>query len=274
MRGKLRWISIGIFVICTSILIFSGFAEAALEKPTMHEGDYGNYNMTGGQGTGSYQRTMHSEIVGETTIMIEGASYDVWESEMRMEYTGENFTTIYEGTWYMRESDLATVKSIEYTNSTSLGGTSSSFSETIYQPIQPDTEYPLDVGDTWEIHRTNTVTDTTGTHTVPDDAYYECTGKEDVTTDAGTFSCYVVKRWGNISDTGNYTISYYSNEVGGFFVQMIMYTNTAPTTTIMLTSYEYTDKNGDGDVPGFEMVSLVGAIALAVIILRKRKYNL
>jgi len=222
MKNKMKWIGIGIFAICASILVSSTFAEAALEEPAIHEGDYWNHDVAGGYGEWTYQGTSHDEVVGETTITIEGESYYVWESTMHMEYAGEDFTTLYEGTWYVRESDYAAVKSIAYTNTTYPGGTSSSFSETIYQPIQPDMEYPTDVGDTWEIHRNNTVTDDTGIHIVPEDIYYECTGTEDVTTDVGTFSCYMIKSRNNSTDTSNYTVSYYSNEVGGSFVKMVI----------------------------------------------------
>lgn len=273
MSEKIRWLSIAICVLCTPILIFSGFAEASLEMPTLHEGDYWNYDMSGEYGTWSFQGTSHDEIVKETTITVEGESYDVWEGKMNMEYTSELFTTSYGITWYGRHSDYALVKSREYTNTTYQGGTSSSFRETIYHPIQQDIDYPIDVGDTWEIHRNNTVTDDTGTYLVPEDTYYECTGKEDVTTDAGTFLCYIIKSWVNRSDTGNYTLSYYSNDIGVSLAKLIMYTNSIPTRTVMLTSYEYTGKNRDGGTPGFEMVVLMGALATVWLVLRERKYK-
>ncbi len=274
MYKNIGW---AICVVCASVLIFSGFAEAALEKPTVSEGDYWNYELSGEYGTWSYQGTAHDEIRGETTITVNGERYEVWEGEMTWEYSSENFTTMYEGKWYIQKSDYATVKSTEYTNTTYFGEwatyfgeSSSSYSETIHNPIQPDMDFPINVGDTWEIHRENQVTDETGTHTVQEDAYYECTGEEDVTTDAGTFSCYVIKRWDNVSDTGNYTVSYYSNEVGGAFVKMVMYTNGMSTMTLTLTSYKYERKEDNG-IPGFELIYIAVAVLSVLIFIRKRK---
>lgn len=274
MNKKIKWLSIAICVLCTSMLIFSGFADAALEMPTIHEGDYWNYELSGGYGTWSYQGTAHNEMIGDTTITVNGESYEVWEGEMTMEYSGENYTTIYEGKWYIRKSDFATVKSTAYMNSTYFGESSSSYSETIHKPVQPDMDFPINVGDTWEIHRENQVTDETGTHTAQEDTYYECIEKEDVATDAGTFSCYVIKQGNTVNEQNNYTISYYSNEVGGAFVKMVTYTNAVLTMTFTLTSYEYQGKNGDDGIPGFEMVLFIGAIGLTLILLRKRKFNL
>ncbi len=268
MYKNIGW---AICVLSVSVLIFSGFADAALEELTISEGDYWNYELSAEYGTWSYQGTAHDEIIGETTITVNEESYEVWEGEMTMEYSGENFTTSYEGKWYARKSDYATVKSIAYTNTTYFGESSSSYSETIHKPVQPDMDFPINVGDMWEIHRENQVIDETGTHTVQEDVYYECTGEEDVTTDAGTFSCYVIKRLDNVSDTGNYTLSYYSNEVGGAFAKMVIYTNGISTTTLTLTSYKYKGKEEDEGIPGFELMYIAVAVLSVLIIMHKRK---
>jgi hypothetical protein len=239
--------------------------------PTIHEGNYWNYEMSGEYGTWSFEGTVHDKITGETTIIVDGQSYEVWVSEITTEWSGENLTMLSEGKWYVQKSDYANVKSAEYINSTYPGGSSSSYIETTYKPVQPDMEFPIGVEDVWDVHKENQVTDETGTHTVKEDTYYECTGKDDVTTDAGTFSCYVIKRWNNVSDTGNYTISYYSNEVGGAFVKMDMYTDNIPTMTITLTSYKYKGKDEDNGIPGFELTYVVIAVFSALILIGKRK---
>ena len=275
MKGK---IILGVVVGCMLSCVFMPMVGASLEKPSFVKGDYWEYKITE-EPTGSIQGTARFEITGEKTITVDGKSYEVWEATGNMEWSSDNVSMTTDDITYLRKSDGALIKSIEDVETITPGGPYSFHSETVYKTIQPDFEYPINVGDIWERHKQIEVTDDTGTHTDWEDAHYECTGTKELTIDAGTFSCYIIKIKDEDSDENNYVLQYHSNKVGGNFVKMEIYENGVIVGAMTLTSYNYEGERGNGEnggnggIPGFELTFLIIAIASIIFLKRRNKEN-
>ena len=78
MNRRHKWLSVALCILCALMLMLPEVVDAALEKPTINEGDYWNYEMSGEYGTWSFEGTVHDKITGETTIIVDGQSYEVW----------------------------------------------------------------------------------------------------------------------------------------------------------------------------------------------------
>lgn len=287
MLNKKIVIGVGVALLLSSMIMLSGNASAQLEEPVYHKGDYWEYRFYGiiPDDSSSAQGTARVEITDETTITVDEKSYEVWKVTSRINATNdaEEQQMHYYTTSYWRKSDSATIKEILDFEVISPDYTRSSHIETIYKPpYHPDLLYPLNVGDEWERHKECEFIFETETTTSQVDFYYECTGTaEELKTDAGTFSCYVIKNQhhfmedGNMRDSkdeGNYVLEYRSNKVG-YLVKSMGYEDFEQNSFMTLTSYKYQGKNEDGGIPAFEFAFLIIAIASMMLLKRRNERN-
>lgn len=275
----IAWLTI--LLLLSSLIISSENASAQLWKPIYHKGDYWEYSVSAFVPDDStlMQGISRTEISDEATITVGGKNYEVWKVVTTVDATSDDgeWESHYYLTSYWLKSNYATIKEIldSETITPYSGIPLSSHTEMKYKPpYYPEILYPIDVGNKWELHKEGVLTHETGTidgYTL--DFYYECTGiAEEVKTDAGTFSCYVIKTMNNSENTGRYRLEYYSNKVG-YFVKAIEYEHFEQKMLMKLKSYRYQSKNEDGGIPSFELTILIIAIASSVLMKRKRDKN-
>ena len=112
-----------------------------------------------------------------------------------------------------------------------------------------------------------------GQGTETEDKYYECTGTTEVTIEAGSFSCYIIRMNEDDPQGDTYTVDYYSDEVE-HTVKRVQYEDGDQTMTMTLISYNYTEgktENGNGETPGFGGVLLIVALMSLLMVVRKRR---
>ena len=117
------------------------------------------------------------------------------------------------------------------------------------------------------------MTDEDGTTSDFYDSYYECTGTTELTTDAGYFSCYILRAVDDEPNGDTYSIEYRSAELGNF-AKRVLYEDGEQTLTMILTDYNYRGGENDdenGGTPGFEFILLVIAIIGIALTGRKKK---
>lgn len=265
------------FFILLSIILVPEYAFAQLEKPSYHVGDYWDYKISASMPSEDvpivFWGTAHMEIMEKTKINVDISNYEVWKIISRFELTSDsyNMTLTEYTTSYWRISDGATVKSITDKEISSIFGSEVSHTETTHRVIQPDLAFPVDVGDSWERHEQNKVEDETGAEIEMIDTYYECIDTTDITTEAGSYPCYVIKSMEDVAVSDTYEMRYYSNKVGNI-VKTISYENGMQTMVMTLESYSYSgEKAGNGGTPGFEPVLVVIAFISLIMILRKKR---
>jgi hypothetical protein len=208
----------------------------------------------------------------KTKITVDINNYDVWKIISRFDLSSDsyNMTLTEYTTSYWRVSDGATVKAITDEEVSSIFGNEVSHTETTHRVIKPDFAFPVDVGDSWERHEQNKVEDEMGADIEMIDTYYECVDTTDITTEAGSYPCYVIKSMENITVSDTYDMRYQSNKVGNI-VKTISYEDSMQTMVMTLESYSYSGAKQDGSTPGFESTLLVVALISLVIIVRKKK---
>ncbi len=262
-----------------SMILLPGFSFAQLEEPVYHVGDYWEYRVTGDIHAGivpvNVQGSGKIEIIDETTLTVDGNTYKVWKATLTIEAQSDayNLSLTQYSTMYRRTSDLAAIKEFNDNEVTSILGSETSHEEIVYIMPQPFLEYPVNVGDSWERHIGTEVTDEYGTITDLSDSYYECTGTTELTTDAGYFSCYILRAVEDEPNGDTYSIEYRSDELGNF-AKRVLYEDGEQTLTMILTGYNYRggeNENVDGGTPGFEFALLVIAIICIALTGRKKK---
>lgn len=293
-----------LMLVLSSITIISGNVSAEIKKEDMNWsiGDKWEYRYT----TATLNQTMIFEMTvettGESTIEIDGISYDVYvgklTGQLKTVHIASQFNTTLAsgstitGTSYVaKENDeiTKTIQNLKYQLIEELSGKFFDFNQTIVTATnatsggKPDV---IDIGTNWSTTiktittttttvsgsyfedympgytNTTTATDTqTGTFT------YECTGKKNITTDAGTFETYVIER-GKVGEQG-YMLQYLSSAVKNEVedVAYDIYGNMISITELI--SYNLASASSTKKTPGFELVIIICSIA--VILLWKRK---
>jgi len=264
------------FFILLSIVLVPGYAFAQLEKPTYHVGDYWDYKISASMPSADtpllFTGTAHLEIMEKTKLTVDINNYDVWKIISRFELNSDsyNMTLTEYTTSYWRISDGATVKAITDEEISSIFGSEVSHTETTHRVIQPDLAFPVDVGDSWERHEQNKVEDEKGADIEMIDTYYECVDATDVTTEAGSYPCYVIKSMEDVTVSGTYDMRYHSNNVGNI-VKTISYEDGMQTMIMTLESYSYSGVKEDGGTPGFEFIPLILSVIGILFITRKKR---
>jgi len=266
------------FFILLSLVLVPGYSFAQLEEPVYHVGDYWTYKVTGDMSSGlipiSLQGIGMVKVEDQTTLTIEGSIYDVWKVTQNIAVTSDTFnlSMVMYSTLYPKVSDLARVKEFNDNEITSTVMTESSHEEITYLNPQAGLDYPVNVGDSWERHVEKEITDDTGTRTETEDIYYECTGTTEVNTEAGSFTCYIIRRVKDDPQGDTYDIEYRS-QTAGYTVKALSYEEGNQTLAMTLTAYNYLGDDGDngGGTPGFEMVLVVIALISMVIFIKKKR---
>ena len=267
-----------VFFILLSLVLIPGYSFAQLEEPVYHVGDYWTYKVTGDMSSGlipiSLQGIGMTKVEDKTTLTIEGSIYEVWKVTQNIAVTSDTFnlSMVMYSTLYPRVSDLARVKEFNDNDVTSTVMTESSHEEITYLNPQARFDYPVNVGDSWERHVEKEITDDTGTRTETEDIYYECTGTTEVNTEAGSFTCYIIRRVKDDPQGDTYDIEYRSQKAG-YTVKAMSYEEGNQTLAMTLTSYNYLGDEGDngGGTPGFEMVLVVIALISMVMFIKKKR---
>ncbi len=156
-----------IFIV--AVLAFPLVSASVLEKPDWREGDYWEYRVGYGvEGAESAGGEITTRILGTENVTIGNTTYHCIVAKEKVNAS--------EKTVYYDEESLAVVKEISYDNETE---------EKIYDPPFAFIQYPIFIGKKW-----NATVEWKNTSII---LQLECTGRENVSTRAGKFDCYVIK---------------------------------------------------------------------------------
>lgn len=240
---------IGLAVI--TLIPTQGNAEAQL--PAYQIGDKWEYKMSStGMGIEASGNIV-MEVNGTSSISVNDTSYDVWVMKMsgEMSFSGPmgSGTSRMNGTAYIRQTDLATVKAItdSETTAASYGENIHSIDHTeiTYDSHKDDFNFPIEIGESWVVTTNETIySSSTYDGETWEDTYtdtiitnYECVGMETIHVPAGTFETYKIRY--QEEDSEYYDIVYYSPDVGTY-VRMENYDETDEIVAIAeLTYYQY-----------------------------------
>lgn len=246
--------------ICISILS-SSLTSAVLSKPEWEEEDYWEYKITYYSPDyvgGTRNATFREEVVGWKNITVNGMNYSAiiiqTTSPEKEEYWARDYYT---------SSNLSLIKCVNSDN----------YTVVFHQPWDR-WHYPIQIGERWK-------QEVNETRHYPNDheykfnytSYYNCTGKTEISVPAGTFLCYKIKEYGE-SDENSYNMFYISSEAGRE-VKTESYSNGELSSEEVLLSFSYhgrtsEDENEESFIPSFEVLSLLGGMSIAAImILRK-----
>lgn len=295
-------IGLVLMLVLSSLTIISGNVSAEIKKEDMtwSIGDKWEYRSTTIAATTTILK-MTLEVTGESAVEIDGINYDVFVAEL----TGELETveialpnmilaqgSTISGTSYVaKENDetTKTVQNLKYqlinetsgkffnitqtiviiTNATSGGkpdviDTGTNWVSTIKTITTMTTTYSGSFFDDYQPGHTNT---TTTTDTKTETFNFECTGKNNTTTTAGTFETYEIEQ----SKVGGYTLQYLSSTVKGE-VKDIAYDNDGNMVSLMeLISYDIPSSSSTTPkTPGFELAIVLCSIAIILLWKRKR----
>lgn len=250
---------------------------------------------------------MTMKVKNKETIEVNGTQYEAYVIDMTMSmsiimmFEGESYseTMTSEGTQWLRESDLATIKAITETSYSSFGMTSSSKTTITYDPPMDDYNFPISIAEKWTSTCTVTIEDIytyngesdSGTDSYEATIEYQALHVEDVTVSAGTFETFVI--WfmepseDSMGGTGTpffssspgYTLNYYSPNIG-FPVKTEYYNlNRELYMSMDLVSYREAG-SGPGEGPGsfggdlpiyFLLVPILVTIILASMMAVRRR---
>jgi hypothetical protein len=271
VRRKRTIVTLVLTLLIADLCLVSA-SSAELSKPQITVGDYWNYN-------GNYFGTTANfgvTITERTNITVENEVYDVFVSVSIVEGTGPNNASLHRTqTVFLRVSDDAVVKIIDYFNYSSGILNQTSACEYIYSPPLDMMHYPINVEEKWENQYTVKTIDLLATNTSEQqmNESYECERTTSEQEMGKEFDCYVVKKTEFTRDGRFDTWYYLSPLVGSEPVRMDIEFNGARIVSLRLTSYNVAHpgeaENKGKETPGFELILI--AIAMGFILVWKRK---
>jgi hypothetical protein len=305
MRREIT-IGLVLMLVLSSLTIISGNVSAEIKKEDMtwSIGDKWEYRYTMTSANTTTILKMTVEVTGESAVEIDGINYDVFVAEItgKIEAINSPKTENYnfslvegstvDGTLYVaKENDetTKTVQNIKYQLSEGITDTLLNQTSTVVtfsvltSGGKPDV---IDAGTTWSStirsETTTTMTfsgsyfdtympgytnPTTTTDNKTETSNFECTGKKNITTTAGTFETYEVE----VSQEQGYTLQYIS-PIAKEDVKDIAYDNYGNIVSLMeLISYDIPSSSSTTPkTPGFELAIVLCSIAIILLWKRKR----
>jgi hypothetical protein len=281
------------------IMLLSGTGFAALDRDELTKavGDEWEFRNTEKDGMISL---FTIEVTGEDKIEIDEDTYDVYiaRGDGEIEDVGEidpdlslvEGSDLLEITVYYSKDETAQQSIMDFTFELE-DETSGTIYEYSLQSISTEKltsgAYPdiIDVGTTWSLTVKETINQTTtisggifgdGEHAYYNDTTtstinFECLNEKSVTVTAGTFNTYEIQRT-VVGEEGNYSLEYISPEVKRE-VKSVDYDNDDQILSIMeLISYAVVEKDDEnGGIAGFELIVIIGAVAMILILRNIRK---
>jgi|GEM_PF-6658154 len=268
-------------VLCLTVTIMfliSFNASSQFQKPTLKEGDYWFYEfhvLPVENINYSYYGNINVTVKGKTTVNVEGTAYHtitlVENHTVTLIQNGNTGTRNYILTKYLDEKGLSLIM---YTKNVT--NTGEYFTNYINPPLAYP--WPIETGKKWDINYTRKIVEKNGNITLTNYTYkYNCTGTKTITTDAGTFNCYVVEITSPARGYKNRSVRYYSPDVGYQYVKEEEYANGEIWFEINLLSFGHIKTNDEtnnntgensqkNNTPGFEAYTLITAATSVYIV--------
>jgi len=251
------------FVLLSMLLCFFEPVSAEMQKPEWQVGDFWEYEMAIFYPNSNFSAKGKLEIKEEKTITVNLTEYNVYEQIGSFNFTNMDLNYAF----YYNKSNLAELKLVAYSSSP---GVTYHVEYTYDPPL--DYDWPLKVGDSWQVETTETVYDESNSSVFSEEITknYECLRKTEVNIPAGSYNCYEVKSWNEKDDKSKeYLIEYYSTEVGNT-VKQEQYSNDSLHVSMILTSYKYGSQSNDSSDEdfkiGFEFVFIVFIMLVVMFI--------
>ena len=290
--------------LCSFSVVSGGFNPKEPEYVDGYKWQFRYDQVTGGV---DLVMILNAELVGETTIDVEGSTYEVYEMSMEgyiesavyPEMEGIQLTFVegsssIKGTSYQSKDFLLDkqIMNMEFQFLEATTGLTMDFeivSTSITTDIATTLPDEVDVGSTWNITEveletvsttfsgalfdviepgyTNTTTSTTTTTTTKS---FECLSEIKMTVDAGTFDTYEMRT--DYEEDGTYELDYFSVDVFHSIKNIKYNVSGEIESTIELASYDFSLSSGSSEdgTPGFEILILMMAVSLVVIYKKRR----
>jgi hypothetical protein len=213
----------------------SKISPAKVDYSSFHIGDFFEYEMSMNPDLDemlaeeSVSGTMRLTIADSETVLIKGKSFEAFEIDMYSEQKyGDgmfSFTMTSEGTMWVQRSNLAIIKQESKYEMPAIFGeeAETEVEVSIYDPPADEYDFPIIVGERWEVESTVTSTTTytsdgdsdTDTDTYDELARYECLRTEEVTVPAGTFDAFLIYYEEGLEDEDGWEEDEFYNEDPG-----------------------------------------------------------
>jgi hypothetical protein len=306
MRKKIIF-SVVVMLMFSSLSLMTGNATAALQRDDMAWtiGDEWELRYTTSSANLTMIFTMKATVTGESQFEIDGVTYDAYMCALTGNLESVNMPlvlnlslaegSIITGTLYVSKENDEITKTTQNMDYGLMEETTDKFLNftqtviTITQVISGQAPETIDVDTNWvetiESDTTTTTTisgsfydafiqpgytNTTTTNSTTTNTYnYECTSQKSITTAAGTFQTYEIRR--NIVGEQGYLLQYPAAEVKSD-VKEVQYDNNGNIISLIeLISYDVASNSSTTTkTPGFELVIVVCSIAMILLWKRKR----
>jgi hypothetical protein len=298
-------IGLVLMLVLSSLTIISGNVSAEIKKEDMtwSIGDKWEFRYTILSGGTTMVFKMAIETTSESVVEIDGVNYEVFVAELDGEMEAitavnlslvDNSSTITGTLYAAKDSDTTkTVEDIMYQLREETTGTIVNQKiniVTISRVISGEKPDVIDIGTNWVYTvKTETTTITTVSGSFYDNYYaepgytnttsatenntetinYECTGKKNINTTAGTFETYEIE--GRQVGQQGYTLRYIS-PIAKEDIKDITYDNDGNIVSLAeLISYDVaTASSPTPKTPGFELAIVLCSIAIILLWKRKR----
>lgn len=206
-----------------------------MKKPSFNKDQYWEYDIQLFSGGKTYNGTSNFYVTKSEKMFLNSTEFTVYNCTETREIKDLNFTS--KNTIYVLPFNNSILKvKQETTIENNTNKTVTVFPGLGFSGIS----WPLKIGNSWTNNETQITYFNNKSKTEKISANYECINNTELTLKAGSFDCYVVKRWNyNDDENQNYTLYYYSSKAGGRYIQLEIYNNNQLEWIYKLTDYNY-----------------------------------
>lgn len=282
MGRKIKNILVFCITIILITLIFSSIkVDSEMKKPNYRIGQFWHYQLKMFYGNKSFIGNSSFKVVAKEKIDINNTKFSAFNCSESIEIPNYNNLSI-KNNFYVLTFDNSVMKVIsKKTINDNITKEKVVYSGSGFRSIY----WPLTINKTWTNNITKNTYDETGNLKKENlSINYKCTNTTELSIANTYFDCYIVKRWESYESKDlNYTLYYYSPEVGGRYVQRLTYQNGQLTGIYNLTDYNYSKEKSDYnmgaekyDVDLFNnfiliLIILIFALGIVVILIKKIK---
>ena len=256
------------------LLILTTISSAQLQLSSPRKGDYWDYDIytVPKNLTASYRGNVHIEVKESIPLKINGILHSVKKivknTTLAVFYNGSKGIKNYIITSYLDSNNSM----LRYTDDEITAGKRYTVD---YNP--PLRYLTLETGKDWYQNTTLKIAESNGNYTDNISTHYICIGKENISTKAGIFNCYILETITN-NDYKNRIVRYYSPKVGygiGFgYIREDRYSNGTLYWQKDLTSFGNIYNKEKKNTPGFTTVVFISSILLVTTyLLVRRRYR-
>lgn len=284
-REKIQAIMVLFISTLLLTIVFScTLATAEMQKPNFKKGQHWNYYVKYFKGNTSYNGTSSFQVISKENMSFNKTQLKVFKCSETVKIP-EYYNLTINTSLYILPLDNSLKKVVSKISSDRITNKTRRIYEGLgFRGIQ----WPLKKNKTWINNITQDITyfeEDNEINTKNNLSFkYKCLNKKILTINKSIYECYKIKKWGyNDDQNKNYTISYYSPEVGGRYVQRKVFSNGNLTWMYNLTDYNFTQKKDSENkiysknsldfFSNFILIIIIMIVAVTVVLLFIKKFK-